>query len=195
METKQITTEQIEKAKELVGDFRKDKEKYVYCGIMLNSDYCHLLGIDYSTLHLLGEVSYSLVYVETEDKDYQLYCETYIDNVMNDKLSFILEDIAKDSEDYLGLFTEKAEGEDKEIGVAQWLPSNWKELMSDEQKREIAEEWCKENSEELVDYLDENDKENIAYDYIDNNPNEVADSAFSKLSDPKDFIKECIDNL
>jgi hypothetical protein len=67
--------------------------------------------------------------------------------------------------------------------------------MSDEQKREIAEEWCKENSEELVDYLDENDKENIAYDYIDNNPNEVADSAFSKLSDPKDFIKECIDNL
>jgi hypothetical protein len=162
---------------------------------MLPSDYCHLLGIDYSTLHLLGEVSYSLVYVETEDKDYQLYCETYIDSVMNDKLSFILEDIAKDSEDYLGLFTEKAEGEDKEIGVARWLPDNWKELMSDEQKREIAEEWCKENSEELVDYLDENDKENIAYDYIDNNPNEVADSAFSKLSDPKDFIKECIDNL
>jgi hypothetical protein len=190
METKQITTEQIEKVKELVGDFRKDKEKYVYCGIMLNSDYCHLLGIDYSTLHLIGEVSYSLVYVETEDKDYQLYCETYIDNVMNDKLSFILEDIAKDSEDYLGLFTEKVA-----IGVAQWLPDNWKELMSDEQKREIAEEWCKENSEELVEFLSDSDKTDIAYDYIDDNPNEVADSAFSKLSDPKDFIKECIDNL
>ena len=190
METKQITTEQIEKVKELVGDFRKDKEKYVYCGIMLNSDYCHLLGIDYATIHLLGEVSYAMTYFETEDKDYQLYCETFINNVMYDKLSFILEDIAKDSEDYLGLFAEKTE-----IGVARWLPDNWKELITDEQKEEIAKEWCKEHSYELKDYLEDSDKESIAYDYIDNNPNEVADSAFLKLSDPKDFIKDCIDNL
>lgn len=193
METKQITTEQLEKVKELVKDFRaeKGKEFYVYCGTMFNSDYCHLLGIDYATIHLLGEVSYTMTYYETSDGDYQLACETFIDNTMTDKLSFVLEDIAKDSEDFLGFFTK----EEQKIGVARWLPSNWKELMSDEQKKEIAEEWCKEHSYELEDYLEDSDKEKIAYDYIDDNPNEVASNAFDKLSDPKDFIKDCIDNL
>ena len=82
-----------------------------------------------------------------------------------------------------------------EIGVAQRLPSNWKELITDEQKEEIAREWCKENSCDLEQYLDDYDKEKIAYDYIENNPDEVADKAFSELSDPKDFIKNCIDEL
>ena len=95
------------------------------------------------------------------------------------------------SEDFLKLFSVA----EVEIGKAQRLPDNWKELMSDEQKEEIAREWCDENSEELKDYLSDFDKTDIAYDYIDENPNEVADSAFSKLSDPKDFIKDCIDNL
>lgn len=187
---KQITTEQIEKVKELAKDFRAEngKEFYVYKGGILASDYCRFLGLDYETVHLLGEVSYAMTYYETEDKKYQLACETYIGSVVNNKLSFILED----SEDYLGFFTKE---EEQKIGVAQWLPSNWKELMSDEQKEEIAREWCKENSCELEQYLDSYDKEKIAYDYIDDNPNEVADNAFDKLSDPKGFIKNCIDNL
>lgn len=199
---KQITTEQIEKVKELVKDFRAEngKEFYVYCGTMFPSDYCHFLGLDYETVRLLGEVSYALTYYETEDKKYELACETYIDSFMNGKLSFTLED----SEDYLGLFAKK---EEQKIGVAQWLPSNWKELITDEQlhdilqerniqtieclqdndvpdemKERIARDWCKENSCELEEYLDDYDKEKIANDYIDDNLN-------------KDFIKDCIDRL
>jgi hypothetical protein len=167
---------------------------------MFPSDYCHFLGLDYETMRLLGEVSYTMTYHETEDKKYQLACVTFIDNFMNGKLSFTLED----SEDYLGFFPKK---EEQEIGVAQWLPSNWKELITDEQlhdilqerniqtieclqdddvpdemKERIARDWCKENSCELEEYLDDYDKEKIANDYIDDNLN-------------KDFIKDCIDRL
>lgn len=84
---------------------------------------------------------------------------------------------------------------EEKIGKAQWLPDNWKELMSYEQKEEIAVEWCKEHSCRLEEYLDDIDKEKIAYGYINDNPDEVADKAFDKLSDPKDFLKNCIDNL
>lgn len=190
---KQITTEQIEKVKELVKDFRAEngKEFYVYCGVMLlASDYCRFLGIDYETVRLLGEVSYTMTYYETEDKKYELACETFIDNTSNDKLSFTLED----SEDYLGFFTKE---EEQEVGKAQWLPSNWKELMSDEQKEEIAREWCKDNSCELEDYLDNNDKERIADEYIEQNNSDVLDKAYDGLSsyEQREFIKDCIDNL
>lgn len=192
METKQITAEQIEKVKELAQDFRAEngKEFYVYCGTMFPSDYCHFLGLDYETVRLLGEVSYTMTYYETEDKKYQLACETFIDNFMNGKLSFTLED----SKDYLGFFAKK---EEQEIGKAQWLPSNWKGLMSDEQKEEIAREWCKENSGELIDFLTDDTKEDIAYDYIEQNPSDMADRAYGCMSsyDQRDFIKECIDNL
>jgi hypothetical protein len=133
---------------------------------------------------------------------------------MNDKLSFVLED----SEDYLGFFTELV----TELGTAKWLPSNWKELITDEQlheilvekniqtieclqdndvpdemKERIAREWCKDNSCELEDYLDDDDKERIADEYIDDNSNDVIDKAYDKLGDyeRREFIKDCIDNL
>lgn len=196
METKQITAEQYVFVKTLAKDFRAEngKEFYVYCGTMFPSDYCHFLGLDYETLRLLGEVSYAMTYYETEDKEenkkYELACETYIDNFMNGKLSFTLED----SEDYLGFFAKK---EEQEIGKAQWLPSNWKELMSDEQKEEIAHEWCKDNSCELEDYLDNDDKERIADDYIEQNNSDALDKAYGCLSsdEQREFIKDCIDNL
>lgn len=193
METKQITTEQLEKIKELAQDFRVENGKvaYVYCGVMPPSDYCHFLGIDYTTVHYLGEVSYSITYHKTEDKTYQLYCETFTDNAMSDKLSFILED----KEDFLGLFADKVE--EQKIGVARWLPSNWKELITDEQKEEIARSWCEEHPEELVEYLGDADKEELADDYVTNNASKYADRAFSYLSsyEQRDFIKDCIDNL
>ena len=192
METKQITAEQYVFVKTLAKDFRAEngKEFYVYCGTMFPSDYCHFLGLDYKTLRLLGEVSYAMTYYETEDKKYQLACETYIDNFMNGKLSFTLED----SEDYLGFFAKK---EEQEIGKAQWLPSNWKELITDEQKEEIAREWCKDNSCELEDYLDNDDKERIADDYIEQNNSDALDRAYNCLSsdEQREFIKDCIDNL
>lgn len=96
-------------------------------------------------------------------------------------------------EDFLKTFSVA----EAEINKAQWLPSNWKELMSDEQKEEIAREWCKDNSCELEDYLDDDDKEEIAYDYMDENACTCADHCYEKMGsyEQKDFIKECIDNL
>jgi hypothetical protein len=214
---KQITTEQIEKVKELGKDFREENEKefYVYCGTMFPSDYCRFLGLDFATLRLLGEISYTITYYETEDKKYELACETFIDNTSNDKLSFTLED----SEDYLGFFPKK---EEQKIGVAQWLPSNWKELITDEQlhdllvskniqtieclqdddvpdemKERIARDWCKENSDELQDFLSDSDKELIAYDYMDENLYTCVNHCYEKIDsyDRKEFVKECIDNL
>jgi hypothetical protein len=156
-----------------------------------------------------------MTYYETEDKKYQLACETFIDSFMNGKLSFTL----GDSEDYLGFFTKK---EEQKISVAQWLPSNWKELITDEQlheilvekniqtieclqdndvpdemKERIAREWCKDNSCELEDYLDDDDKERIADEYIEQNNSDVLDKAYDSLSsyEQREFIKDCIDNL
>ena len=214
MERHIITTYQIAKAKELKAYFREEPSdegiKFIFFGEISVDSYCELLSLDFYTVRLLGEVTYKMEYNCIDGNTYILKCETYIDSVLNEKLSFELED----TKDSIGLYSADS------ASKARWLPGNWKELITDEQlhdilqerniqtieclqdndvpdemKERIAREWCKENSEELVDYLDENDKEDIAYDYIDNNPNEVADSAFSKLSDPKDFIKECIDNL
>lgn len=213
METKQITTEQIEKVKELAKDFSIDNAKVfvTYLGGMSPSDYCHFLGIDYTTLHLLGAVSYAMTCYE-EGTKYQLACETFIDNIKNDKLSFILED----SEDFLGFFTQK------EVGKAQWLPSNWKELITDEQlhdilverniqtieclqdgdvpdemKERIAIAWCKENSCELKDYLSNDDKEDIANDWIKENKSTAFEKAFENMGDYdiKEAIKDAIDSL
>ena len=240
MERKEILSTQKVKIKLWKGDFYAlpcaEGIKYVYKGDMTENSYCEFLGMDYHTVRLLGVVGYVIEYNCIEGNKYILKCETYINSVMNEKLSFELED----NEDYLELYGETREG----VGVARWLPSNWKELITDEQlhdilqerniqtieclqdndvpdemkeriakdwckensgeleqylddydKERIAKDWCKENSGELEQYLDDYDKEKIAYDYIDDNPDEVADKAFGKLSDPKDFIKNCIDNL
>ncbi len=96
-------------------------------------------------------------------------------------------------EDFLKTFS--VAGAD--VGKAQWLPDNWKELMSDEQKEEVAREWCKDNSSKLRDYLDEDGEENIAYDYMDANLSTCVNYCYKKIGsyDQKEFIKECVDNL
>lgn len=154
-------------------------------------EYCQYVGLDYRTVGKLGRVTYLITYHKVTDNDsieYVLRCATYIDNLEDERLSFEL----FDSVDWLGLFEEKTE-----IGKAQWLPSNWKELMSDEQKEEIAREWCKDNSCELEDFLSDSDKADIAYNYIDDNTSDCVDRAYDSLGDyeKREFIKDCIDNL
>lgn len=150
--------------------------------------YCALVGIDYQTVKRFGTVEYSMHY-NCVDNLYILRCETFINNVMSEPLSVEYED----DKDWLGFYGETS----GEVGTAKQLPSNWKELMSDEQKEEIAREWCKENSGELIDYLDESDKEEIADEYLDNNACDIVDKAYDKLGnyERREFIKDCIDNL
>jgi len=153
--------------------------------------FCKLTEFDYKTISNLAidSVWVDLVYNQTEDGKYITQCLLYIDTELNDRLSREYES----DTDFLGFFTK----EEKKIGVAQWLPSNWKELMLDEQKEEIAREWCKENSGELRDYLDEDDKEDIVDAYIEDNYSRVADKAYDLMSsyDQREFVKGCIDNL
>ena len=218
METKNILTTQKEVVKNWKGDFSAEAcnegIKYSYVGVMTAESYCEFLRMDYSTVSLLGAVSYGIEYNCIEGNKYILKCETYIDRIVNEKLSFILED----DEDYLGFYGETREG----VGVARWLPSNWKELITDEQlhdilqerniqtieclqdddvpdemKERIAKDWCRENSDELADFLSDSDKADIAYDYIDDNTSDCLDHAYDHLGsyDQREFIKNCIDNL
>lgn len=220
MERKNILTSQ----KEIVLSSWKDKfsnsgvDVVKYLGEISAETYCAFIGLDYSTVRRLGNVTYNISYlkeVKEEEELFLLLCETYIDSVMNDKLSFILED----SEDYLGFFTKE---EEQKIGVAQWLPSNWKELITDEQlhdilqerniqtieclqdndvpdemKERIVKDWCEENSSDLQVVLSDSVKADIAYDYIDDNASDCVDRAYSNLGDyeKRGFIKDCIDEL
>lgn len=211
MERKSILTAQKEVVKNSLkeGFSPKGAETFEYLGDISAETFCALIELDYHTVAKLGNVTYSISYLK-ENELFLLLCETHIDSVMNDKLSVILED----TEDWLGLF--------KTEGKAQWLPSNWKELITDEQlhdilqerniqtieclndddvpdemKERIAKDWCKENSEELKDFLSDSDKSDIAYDYIDENSSDCVDRAYGNLGsyDKKEFIKDCIDEL
>jgi hypothetical protein len=214
MEIKNILSSQKEIVIGWKGDFREqittEGEKcFTDCGNISAETYCALIGLDYRTVERLGEVTYSLDYHYNEGISV-LYCSTFIDSVMNDKLSVGLEDTG----DWLGLFNE--------LGKAQWLPSNWKELITDEQlhdilrerniqtieclidddvpdemKERIARDWCENNSDELKDFLTDDDREDIAYAYVESNPSDMADRAFGCMSscDQRDFVKDCIDNL
>lgn len=217
MERKEILSTQKAKIKLWKGDFYAqpcdEGIKYVYKGDMTENSYCEFLGMDYPTVRLLGVVGYVIEYNCIEGNKYVLKCETYINSIMNEKLSFELED----NEDYFGFYTEG-----QEIGVARWLPSNWKELITDEQihdllvsknihtieclidddvpdemKERIAKDWCKENLDEVKDLLSDSDKCDIAYDYIDDNVSDCLDHAYDHSSsyDQREFLKSCIDNL
>ena len=196
MERKNILTSQKEEALVWKEGFypypsEENYEYYLYeAGNIGIENYCKFLGLDYKTLALIGNVTYSVSYHRLiEERVYILRCTTAIDGAIFEKLSFEFED----NVDFLGFFTK----EETKIGVAQWLPSNWKELMSDEQKEEIAREWCKDNSDELADFLDEDDKEGIVDDYIEHNNSDVLDKAYNCLSsyEQREFIKDCIDEL
>ena len=97
------------------------------------------------------------------------------------------------SEDFLKTFSVA----EAEIGVAQKLPDDWKELMSDEQKEEVAREWCEENTSDIQDVLSDSVKADIAYDYIEENASDCVDRAYNSLGDreKREFIKDCIDEL
>ena len=114
MNRKQITTEQIEKARELAKDFKKQKEHdcYVYCGLLDDESYCKFLGIDFDTVILLSDIkdmSYTMSYLRTMKNKYRLCCMTYAGTIIPG-LSFTLED----DSDFLGLFTEEKEEEKKD---------------------------------------------------------------------------------
>lgn len=218
MERKNILTSQKEIVKNSwKGDFSKSEiDTFGYYGCISEETYCAFISLDYNTLARLGNVTYDISYLKEvkEGKEFfLLLCLTSINSAINDRLSVTFED----SEDWLGLFSTN-----QEEGKARWLPSNWKELITDEQlhdilqerniqtieclndddvpdemKTHIAIDWCENNSCELKDYLSDDDKETIADDWIEENASTAFDKALGNMGDyeTREAIKEAIDNL
>lgn len=196
MNIKQITTEQIEKARELAKDFRKKQDYYVYCGTLDNDSYCKFIGIDFDTVRLLGDVSYSIGYVKTSENKYRLNCLTYAGNTVINELCFVLED----DTDFLGLFTEKEEEEkennsledffnDTPGNVVRKLREMYPDVVSDIESEVISH---------IRDYdLADSDIECFAHEYIEDYPVasvEVAEDCLDS-DDKKRFIHSWIDEI
>lgn len=173
MNRKQITTEQIEKARELVKDFKKQKEHdcYVYCGLHSHASYCKLLGIDFDTIILLGEIGYSMFYSRITENKYRLSCMTYIDNVVMTGLSFMLED----DTDFLELFTEEEEKKDNSLedffndnlgNVVRKLKEMYPDVVSSIEK-EYIKNYPVTSIEIARKYLDSDTKKRLIKQWID----------------------------
>lgn len=96
MERKSILALQKEVVKNSLKEgFRlSGVDKAEYLRDTSTGTYCALIGLDYHTVTKLGKVTYSISYLK-ENELFLLLCETYIDSVMNDKLSVILEDFVQ----------------------------------------------------------------------------------------------------
>lgn len=159
---------------------------YLFKGDMSAQRYCEFMRLDYPTVSRLGEIRYSIEYAKV-DNLYVLTCGTYINDVKSEPLSVAYED----NEDWLGLYTIEDKADEGK------LPSNWRELLTDEDKEEIAKDWCEHNSEELRDYLSSEDERDIAYDYAHDNPSDIGDEVCGYLgsSDSRDLIIKLLDNI
>ena len=206
---KTIKTEQIEMVRAMMaGDFiRKEENCYSYQGELGPDGYCNLIGLDYDTVCLLGHLSYTITYLRTIENKYQLACMTYIDGIMNDKLSVNLEDDI----DFLGLYSEKADSSlenffndslenvvrklketypDVVESIEQSVISNIREYdLYDSDKEHFAECYIKENPVSSVemaeDYLTEEEQTDIVKDWSDCLSSE----------DTKDLIVKLVDTL
>lgn len=188
---KTIKTEQIEIARAMAGDFIEKADCYSYQGEMGPVEYCNLIGLDYDTVRLLGPVSYTISYQVTAENKYQLACMTYIEGTVNEKLSVSLEGDTdfmgfntKASDDNLENFLSKDPDE-----IIDWINENRPELWNSIRK-------------DILDSIDADDvsdcvTEDIAYSWIENNPESAFDRALDNMStyDLKDRIKDAIDEL
>ena len=189
-----LTTEQ----KEVVKNWKKDFQsqacdegiKYVYAGIMSSRVYCEFTRLDYATVARLGVVTYGVEYNCVEGNKYILRCETYLDGCKSEGLSTEFED----TEDYLGFYQETTDSSNKGEGT------------------DTLAEFFKKNAEDVKKYLEENyeeyseleelfkaevDEEEVAEDYIRDNPSHAFDTALEFMSDydKRDAIKDAIDRL
>ena len=190
---KTIKTEQIEMARAMMaGDFiRKEENCYSYQGELGPDGYCNLIGLDYDTVCLLGHLSYTITYLRTIENKYQLACMTYIDGVMNSKLSFSLED----DTDFLGLYSEKADSSlenffnDSLENVVSRLKETYPDVVESIEQNVIS------NIREYELY--DSDKEHFAECYIEDNPVSSVEMAEGYLDscDKKRFICNWVDEL
>ena len=172
---------------------------FIYNGDISAETYCAFICLDFQTLKRLGVVSYSVNYVYDRDtKEYVLQCHTYIDNVMNEKLSVEL----TDSEDWLELFrlSELEKREETEDTLKAFLSKTTDEIV-DYLKENEMDLW-QELRQNIINELEADDlldglKEEVAEDWISENSNSAFRSALSHMGnyEIRDALKEAIDEL
>lgn len=200
MNRKQITTEQIEKARELAKDFRKEKghDYYVYCGTLDNDSYCKFIGIDFDTVRLLGDVGYSIEYVKTSENKYRLNCLTYACNTVVNDFCFLL----ADDTDFMGLFAEdkKKKEEEKNTSLEDFFNDNSGNVVRKlkEMYPDVVSDIVEEVIHDIRNYdLDDSDVEYFAKEYIEDNPIASVEVAEEYLDsdDKKRFMRAWIDEI
>lgn len=189
-----------------------DSERY---GFNLNTDdYKELTGVDMGTLDkLYGEtkVYNEVTYCKTEN-NFELRFETFVKDSPVAELSG-----AFTCTDFLNLFADKG----NELVITKDMLVNWLkgeteidgdtlsnvEVMIKTIKEEFTQQWNDYVSDEIIANLNDYDvseddvpdtiKEDIAYTYIENYPNESMDKAIENMGtyDMKEHLKDMIDNL
>lgn len=146
--------------------------------------YCELLDLNYATLLRLSGKNdvYGDIIYEKVDETYVVACNTMINNEIVDNLSVIFTCVT----DVLGQYSADSTGELE--GLLSKTPEELKKYLE-------------ENYDDYSDLEDlfkaEINEEEIAEDYIKDNPSHAYDTALDYMSDydMRDAIKDAIDRL
>lgn len=198
MERKQITEEQKEILTnwKLRGLFDADMTDNgtVYHVRMADfyhpfEEYCKVAELDYKTMlrfdgDFSGDIAYSM-----EDGLYVVCCTTWLSGNGKESLSVEL----TSEEDFLGFYGKKAEADDFFDDSVENIVNKLKDKHAD-----IYGYIENEIISHIQDYdLEESARENIANDWIADNPKIAVDDAMDYLcdDDKKDLIKDMVDSL
>lgn len=187
-----------EKQKNILMQMRKkffpvmtdNKEVFVYDTPVFR-DFCELVNADCDTLCRLKELYSGEITYSEEDGFYIATCLMKRDSCIVESLSVELES----EEDFLRLYSEKTDASlenffnDSVENVVRKLRETYPDVVEDIEQNVISN---------IRDYdLEESAKENIANEWIEDNPNIAVNVAQDYLCDDekKDFIKDWVDNF
>lgn len=172
---------------------------FIYSGNISAETYCAFVSLDYQTLVHLGVISYTVEYdYDRDTREYVLHCHTFIDSVLNEKLSFEL----TDEEDWLELFrlSELEKKEETEDTLKAFL-SKTSDEIADYLKENEMDLW-QELRQNIINELEADDlldglKEEVAEDWISENSNSAFHSALGHMGscEIRDALKDAIDEL
>lgn len=168
-----------------------NKEVYVYDTPGFK-DFCELVEADCDTLCRLGLIYRGEIGYKAENGLYTVTCLMMKDGCIVNSLSMELEC----DNDFLGLFEKKEEDKKADDFFDDSVENIVNKLK--EEHADVYEYIENEIISNIQDYdLEESAKENIANEWIEDNPNIAVSVAQDYLcdDDKKDFIKDWVDNF
>lgn len=191
MERKIITEEKknilMKMGNGFMANMTDESTVYIY-DTPVFSDFCKLVEVDYDTLCRLKEVYSGEIIYSCESGKYIATCLTKKEGCIMDSLSMELEC----DHEFLGLFDKKENDDFFDDSVENIF------LKLKEEHADVYEYIENEIISNIRDYdLEESAKEDIANEWIEDNPNIAVNVAQDYLCDDekKDFIKDWVDNF